>query len=954
MTAGAGRSGTAAARARGDQGLVPADRRRAAPSFRTIALDLPGFGDSYKPLSAPYHPPFFARAVVDAAGRARARARAPHRQQHGRARRARARPAPPGAGRAPGAARALARLAPRATVGAAACALLRPGARPRAGRPALGGRGVVHRILPVATSNWVRAGVDEFLRAYLTPRGRVAFYAAARQIYLEEPHGAKGFWTRLRGICSRRRCSSGASAIGWCRSASRAHVREALPSARHLELDCGHVPQIERPARDARRRSPRFCAPGASDDRDGAARVRARPRPTGALGLSWLRRDTCYPSPVPDNAKFMSPRDAVRLIRDGDVVATSGLGAQSARLDPLLRHSRGFEATGHPRRAHGREPRRPRRPRHRARHAGGARPGRGLCTRLITGHFETFRAMLDLAAAGQCELQCIPLGNAGAAARRRWGAARQSLLSETGVGTFIDPRVGPGSPVCGTAAARRWSRVERDRLRYRMPPIDVAIFNVPAADRRGNLYVKNCAIDRREPRDRARRQAQRRPRHRQRRPASSTKATTAIFLPAEMVDAVVYHPDTEQTAGMFHREHWPALTTESDVSIDDALARVRFVNWLAGVTPRRTAADEAVARLAAATLLANVPPRRHASTSASGFPKRWHGCIFEAGRLDDVTLRASRAACSAGCPRPGIYFGAAFSRSASSPRRRCSGSATSGSTRPASAPSRSTARATSTSPSAATAPRDYVGPGGFIDLTTAATHHRLRLGVDGARRDRASRTTRCASPSAARRSSSIASTRSPSTGRAPLAAGKRVFYATPVGLFRLTRRGVELVGRDARHRRAARHPRRHVDEDRAAPLRSRSPAVADVVHHGRLGEARARCPEQTIAEGGDAGGAAAARTRSLCRAIRPPLAALLKPLAVGPFDSRHGDAQHRRAAGRAAIHSSDSRRWESVSGRLSQREESAGQSARQPGRRRGWSTDCFLMRPVNRRSKEEA
>jgi pimeloyl-ACP methyl ester carboxylesterase len=25
------------------------------------------------------------------------------------------------------------------------------------------------------------------------------------------------------------------------------HVREALPAAKHAELDCGHVPQIERP-----------------------------------------------------------------------------------------------------------------------------------------------------------------------------------------------------------------------------------------------------------------------------------------------------------------------------------------------------------------------------------------------------------------------------------------------------------------------------------------------------------------------------------------------------------------------------------------------------------------------------------------------------------------------------------------------------------------------------------
>ena len=35
-----------------------------APSYRAIAIDLPGFGDSDKPLNAPYHAPYFARAVV--------------------------------------------------------------------------------------------------------------------------------------------------------------------------------------------------------------------------------------------------------------------------------------------------------------------------------------------------------------------------------------------------------------------------------------------------------------------------------------------------------------------------------------------------------------------------------------------------------------------------------------------------------------------------------------------------------------------------------------------------------------------------------------------------------------------------------------------------------------------------------------------------------------------------
>ena len=74
----------------------------------------------------------------------------------------------------------------------------------------------------------------------------------------------------------------------------------------------------------------------------------------------------------------------------------------------------------------------------------------GLCTRLITGHFETFFAMLDLAAAGQCELQCVPQGTM-ALLFRALARGQHSLLTGTGVGTFIDPRVGAGSYVAGPA-----------------------------------------------------------------------------------------------------------------------------------------------------------------------------------------------------------------------------------------------------------------------------------------------------------------------------------------------------------------------------------------------------------------------------------------------------------------------------------------------------------------------
>ncbi len=99
--------------------------------------------------------------------------------------------------------------------------------------------------------------------------------------------------------------------------------------------------------------------------------------------------------------------------------------------------------------------------------------------------------MLDLAVAGECELQCIPQGTM-ALLIDGLGHGRDSLLSSTGVGTFIDPRVGTGSRVASTG--EQLVTVEGDRLRYRIPPIDVAIFNAPAADRHGNIYVKHCAM----------------------------------------------------------------------------------------------------------------------------------------------------------------------------------------------------------------------------------------------------------------------------------------------------------------------------------------------------------------------------------------------------------------------------------------------------------------------------
>ena len=96
------------------------------------------------------------------------------------------------------------------------------------------------------------AGIDEFLRAYLTPRGRAAFYAAARNIILEEAEGERGFWSRLERLQSD-------TLFIWGKydnvvpAAFERYVREALPAAEHVTLRCGHVPQLERPDETHRR-----------------------------------------------------------------------------------------------------------------------------------------------------------------------------------------------------------------------------------------------------------------------------------------------------------------------------------------------------------------------------------------------------------------------------------------------------------------------------------------------------------------------------------------------------------------------------------------------------------------------------------------------------------------------------------------------------------------------------
>ena len=94
---------------------------------------------------------------------------------------------------------------------------------------------------------WHAGAADEFLRVFNTVRGRIAFFSALREIYLDEPYGKRGFWERLSSL-------QPPALFVWgdhdrlvpARFAK--HVERLLPNARSVVLkSCGHVPQFEQP-----------------------------------------------------------------------------------------------------------------------------------------------------------------------------------------------------------------------------------------------------------------------------------------------------------------------------------------------------------------------------------------------------------------------------------------------------------------------------------------------------------------------------------------------------------------------------------------------------------------------------------------------------------------------------------------------------------------------------------
>ena len=219
--------------------------------YTVHALDLPGFGGSSKPATAPYGAPYAARAVIgvmDALGIDRA-----HLVGNSMGGRVAIEVGLQRPDRVGG----IALLSPAVAFVRRDWHWLVRFARPELGMlPHSLGR---HRIEQTfwalfADRDLVDPSVadivaDEFERIYRSPGARLAFIASARAIYLENPFGKHGFYPRLSAL-QPPALFVWASHDRLIPEKFRHHVERWLPIAEQVVLEgCGHVPQVERPER---------------------------------------------------------------------------------------------------------------------------------------------------------------------------------------------------------------------------------------------------------------------------------------------------------------------------------------------------------------------------------------------------------------------------------------------------------------------------------------------------------------------------------------------------------------------------------------------------------------------------------------------------------------------------------------------------------------------------------
>lgn len=193
-------------------------------------------------------------------------------------------------------------------------------------------------------------------------------------------------------------------------------------------------------------------------------------------------------------SKFCTASDAAALIKDGATVAVAGNGAGMGAAEEILAAiERRFLETGHPcglTLVHSvgigdRDQRGINRLAH-----------EGLVAKVIAGHFTWSPRMQQMIREEKVDAYSFPAGVI-QQLLREIGAGRPGLFTETGLGTFADPRHDGGA--CNARSKDRLVELMqvdgKDILRYKPFKVDVAIVRGTYADSRGNISPEDEPMD---------------------------------------------------------------------------------------------------------------------------------------------------------------------------------------------------------------------------------------------------------------------------------------------------------------------------------------------------------------------------------------------------------------------------------------------------------------------------